>query len=225
MAGDALKRVNVAAALMGVDVPDDVEPSEVDRIVEEDQKLRERRAKLRAMKPWQRRKAERDARRVRVSLRLPEPLLDLVQEISQQEITSPSSAAEWLIAEGVRLWNSGKAPAPQVTRPRSIRVKVSLILPDEWDGKRQSRTFDLPHAINNVSVLAQEYGCGRSDAAAWLMSIGASAYRSGTVPEREFSNDIRYTFRLKLPRVRGERREGRNGSPIDALRSYLDSEY
>ena len=222
MAGDAVKRVNVAAALMGVDVPEDAGTSEVDRLVEKDQKLRERRAKLRKMKPWQRRKYERDKRRAKLTVYLPQPLSSLVDEIAKHEIVSPSSAASWLIATGLKLWSEGKALSPTITKSRNLRTEHSLAVSPEWSGERRKRTFDLPAFKKNVEALANEYGCGASDVVAWLMSIGGSAYRSGGMPQREASDSIRYPFRLKLPRVRDAVGEQENKSPADILRQFVE---
>jgi len=218
------KRKNVVAAMLGYEgetlapEPKPDLPTAVD-VLERDMAAKERQAKLRKMKPWERRRYERDRQRVKVSLTLPRPLLGQIMEISRQEIVPPSSVAEWLIAEGSRRWKSGEVPPPEVTRPRNLRVKVSLVLPSQWEGERESRTFDLPHVLENVYELAKHYGCGRSDAAAWLMSVGLVAFQSGVFPDKERSNDMRFAFRFKLPRKSNKAMSSEKPvSPVDVVR-------
>ena len=195
-------------------------------LIEEERRRREKQAKLRAMKPWQRRKYERDSQRVRLTLYIPEPLSRLINALAKQESTSPSSAAAWLIAVGLRKWDEGEVEQPRFARARSIRVSKSILLPEEWDGKRRERTFDLPDLKADIYRLSKLYDCGRSDIAAWLMSIGASAYKAGLTPEREASDDMRYPFKLKLPdrSVAKVKRARFSSSPTDVLNRFLSEE-
>jgi len=206
---------------MGLDVPAAEEPSEVGELLDEDRKRRERRAKLRKMKPWQRRKYERDMKRARFTIHLPKPLLEAVMETARQELVSPSSAATWLIAVGFRKWKEGVA-VPRVARARTPRLEHSLVIPDRWNGERKRRTFDLPDVVDAIREVSRAYGCGRSDAAAWLMSVGVEAYDAGLSPTREPSMDVRYSFRLKLPRGPRSKKVEEKASPGDILRQYIN---
>ncbi len=217
--------VNVVEALTGGSYrPRSHEPSDAEILLEEEKKRRERQSKLRKMKPWQRKKYERDAKRVKLSVRIPKPLSDLVNSISDSESVSPSSAALWLAGIGVNLWRSGNAEAPEITKSRSLRTENSIVISGEWDGPRVKRTFDDTGTLKEslMSIVAQ-FRCGISDALAWLMELGAEEYRKGLIPEREPSDNIRYPFKLKLPKVQDSWTQyGSPHAPNEVLKRFFD---
>jgi hypothetical protein len=222
------KGKNVVAARLGHDLvpePRSGLPTAQD-VLEREEAAKERQAKLRKMKPWQRKKYERDQNRLRLSVRIPQPLVDITNEISRRYSVSPASSASWLATVGLREWRSGRVPPPAVVSARSLRTEFSLSLPSHWDGIRVKRTFDLPpELLEDVRRLAQELRCGQSDVISWLMSIGAESYRLGEQPVREASDSIRYPFRLTLPKVGGQMFRGKKGeeqsSPEQVLKDFF----
>lgn len=184
----------------------------------------EEREKLRSMKPWQRRKYERDKQRVKLSVRVPMPLSELIDELSETESVSPSSAALWLVTIGLYQWLDG-TEQPEPTIPRSIRAKVGLALPEEWEGKRVKRTFDnMQTAKALLDTMTRRYECGISDAFAWALSVGAKAYRNGVRPEREVARDVRHPFKLRIPAYSGKAaaRGEEETTPESVLRRFLE---
>lgn len=224
------KGKNVVAAMLGHDPvpkPKPGLPTGVD-VLRKEEAEKERQAKLRKMKPWQRKKYERDRQRKRWSVYIPKGLSDLVDEISNGEAVSPSSAASWLIVTGYELWKSGKIPPPTVVRARSIRMERSLEMLPGWEDRRVQRTFDSDDFEEIVAELTHRYKCGRSDAVAWLMSGGATAYRNGVTPKREPSDSIRYPFRLKLSnalkRSANDEKQSVDVSPERVLKTFFSGE-
>ena len=216
-----MKRVNVAAALMGVDVPDDVEPSEVDRIVEEDQKLRERRAKLRAMKPWQRRKYQRDMKRVRWHLRLPKPVVKAVLEVAGEYKAPPASALSWLVSIALRE-TIAQGKTPPLEPSRDLRNETRVALPPEWMGERVRVMYDVDEDLRKqVDVLRSVHGCSLWSMVAWLVTVGMALYHAGVEPVMEPSTNLRYGFVLHPARVRGNAAEN---DVVGRLRRVLGDE-
>lgn len=218
---DPFGGMNVVEALLGGARRSAVSPqtrTDADVMLEAEQK----RAKLRKMKPWQRKKYERDARRIRFTVSISLPLSELVNEISEQEQVSASSAAAWLLAVGLDRWKKGEVSSPITTRPRGLRTEASLVIPAEWDGERKERSFDVPLSLKEeVYKIVNEYKCGRSDAASWLMSVGATAYRAGAVePTRVPGDSIRYPFKLVLPLFDDEAHGQVDKSPKTILKQY-----
>lgn len=222
------KRKNVVAAMLGYEDetpapgPKPDLPTAVD-VLEKDMAARERQAKLRKMKPWQRRKYERDLSRVRLTVYIPVPLLDLVDEIAEQQAVSPSSVVSWLVTNGLELWADNKVEPPKRVKPRNYRVKFALALPPEWDGEKKERAYELPELKEEIYRLAEEFECGRSSVIAWLMSVGATAYKEGLVePMRVQHDSMRYPFRLLVPTPKLKVATTLNSKPQEVLSRYLD---
>ncbi len=222
------KRKNVVAAMLGYEDetlapgPKPDLPTAVD-VLEKDMAARERQAKMRKMKPWERNRYLRDQQRVRLTVYIPEPLSELIDTISEEMQASPSSVAAWLIDYGLQQWEASKVVAPQVIKSRNFKVKKALKLPDRWDGPSKERTFDLPGYKERIYAIVQRFGCGRSAAVSWLMSIGADAYSKGeAVPEREPSESVRFPFRLVIGHRSKVSLKRLTGGPRDTIDRFFD---
>jgi hypothetical protein len=97
----------------------DGDAKDVETVVEEQEKEA-------ALTKTQRKQRARDARRSKVTLDFshhPE-LEDLVRELAEIEKTGVSSAALWLLAEGLHVYLEGKRPRKEISR--SLKYSYDL---------------------------------------------------------------------------------------------------
>ena len=222
---DPLKRMNVSARLMGraVAAPPDspAEQSEVDRIVEEDQKLRERRAKLRAMKPWQRKKVMRDAQRTRLALRLPVRVVEEIRKVADDYRASPAAAITWLITIALRdVKASGVNPS--LEQSRDLRNPFRVSLPPEWDGAKRRVAYDIDTDLKEqIDALRESYRCSLWSLVAWLVVTGLALHRAGEEPVVVPSTSLRYSFVLQATASRGRSSRQSSNDPRALVRRFL----
>ncbi|MEW5869858.1 MAG: hypothetical protein AB1894_11325 [Chloroflexota bacterium] len=83
-------------------------------------RLAEQRARLRSMAPYQRRKAERDRKRIKVTFDWPPELRQQVQELARWNSVPASQLAALLVKVGLRALNDGKLNLHDYRKPARL---------------------------------------------------------------------------------------------------------
>ncbi len=90
----------------------------------------QQRQRARSMSKAERREAQRQADRVRVTLDVPDWLKARLMEAAEEEMCSASSLAAYLLMDGLRRWRRGEVDPPK-TPSESPRFEWLVDVPEE----------------------------------------------------------------------------------------------
>lgn len=96
-------------------------------------RLARKRARLHSMSPGQRRKAERDEQRVKVTFDWPPELKDKVQQVAQWSGVPVSQLAALLVKVGLKAIDEGRIKVDDYRRPSRVPRFEWFIDLEKWD--------------------------------------------------------------------------------------------